>query len=124
MAKLFVLSALAALVLLLAAAAPAHAAGADMATCAKLVDSMGGGAGLTSMAPSCNTAGGSFSIPNCCSQIKALISASGPTGAACFCDPTVFSTFSAQVNIPGFSNSAIPFFLGNMCRIPIPGKGC
>jgi hypothetical protein len=121
-AKLFALSALCCAALVLLAAPGAHAI--DVSTCQNVVQGMGGGAGLMGMAPNCNTAGGSFSLSGCCGQVKALLNASGPTGAQCFCDPTVFSTFSAQVNIPGFSNSAIPFFLSSICRIPIPGKGC
>jgi len=118
-AKLLALSALCAALLL---AAPARAV--DVDTCSGLIESMGGGAGLMGMAPGCNTAGPNFSIGSCCSQIKSLLSASGPTGSACMCDPAVFAQFSAQISIPGFSNSAIPFFLTNMCRIPNAGTGC
>jgi hypothetical protein len=121
-AKLFALSALCCAALVLLAAPGAQAV--DMATCQNVVKGMGGGKGLMGMAPSCNTAGGSFSVSGCCGQIKTLLNASGPTGAQCFCDASVFSAFSAQVKIPGFSNSAIPFFLSSMCKIPIPGKGC
>jgi hypothetical protein len=118
-------AALALVLFVLAAAAPRGAAAAvDAATCGGVVKSMGGGAGLMAKAPSCNTSGGSFAVQACCGQIKSLLSASGPTGAACFCNAAVFSQFSAQVNIPGFSNSAIPFFLSSVCRIPTPGRGC
>jgi hypothetical protein len=121
--KLVSLALAASLLLVALVAAPVHAA-VDVATCGGIVQQMGGGAGLMSMAPNCNPQGGSFSIGSCCGQIKALINASGPDGAACMCEPSVFATFSAQVSIPGFSNSAIPAFLGNICRIPVAGNGC
>lgn len=121
-AKFLALSALCCVALALLAAPGARAV--DMKTCSGVIKSMGGGAGLMGMAPSCNTAGGSFAVGKCCGQIKSLLNASGSTGAACFCNPDVFSRISSQVSIPGFSNSAIPFFLSSMCRIPIPGKGC
>ena len=111
-------------VALLALLSGASAQNADMNTCAKLVNSMGGGKGISSMAPQCNTQGGSFSTGACCGQIKALLNASGPLGQKCMCNAQVFNTFSAQVKIPGFSNSAIPFFMSQVCKIPIAGRGC
>lgn len=124
-AKQLAVAALALLVLVLGAAAPRGAAAAvDVNTCGAIVKSMGGGAALFAKAPSCNTSGGSFAVQACCSQIKSLLNAAGPNATACMCNATVFNQFSAQVNIPGFSNSAIPFFLSSVCRIPTPGRGC